>query len=75
MARSTLDYLLRDMRHPGGGFYAAEDADSLDPASGKKREGWFYVWGEEEVDRVLGGVGGGRAALRSARAGSKASCP
>ena len=27
-----LDYLLRDLRHPGGGFYAAEDADSLDPA-------------------------------------------
>lgn len=33
-----LDYLLRDMTHPEGGLYAAEDADSLDPSSGQKKE-------------------------------------
>ena len=27
-ARDILDYVLRDMTHPGGGFYSAEDADS-----------------------------------------------
>ncbi|KAI8467827.1 MAG: hypothetical protein J3K34DRAFT_454440 [Monoraphidium minutum] len=55
--RGTLDYLLRDMRHPGGGFYSAEDADSLDPASGEKREGAFYAWGHDEVVSVLSGAG------------------
>ena len=38
MARGVLDYLLRDMLHPAGGLYAAEDADSLDPAAGTKKE-------------------------------------
>ncbi len=28
VARKTLDYLLRDLAHPGGGFYTAEDADA-----------------------------------------------
>lgn len=31
-----------------------QDADSLDPSLGEKREGSFYVWTEEEVDEVLG---------------------
>lgn len=54
VARGILDYLLRDMRHPGGGFYAAEDADSLEVESGKKKEGAFYVWTLEEIVKVLG---------------------
>lgn len=28
---------MRDMTHPEGGIYAAEDADSLDPGSGQKK--------------------------------------
>src|SRR5581483_448438 len=45
IARSTLDYVLRDMTHPDGGFYSAEDADSvIDPAHPiEKGEGAFYV--------------------------------
>ena len=32
-ARDIIRYLLRDMTHPEGGFYSAEDADSIiDPA-------------------------------------------
>lgn len=31
IARSTLDYVLRDLSHPEGGFCSGEDADSLDP--------------------------------------------
>lgn len=56
VAAKTLDYLLRDLCHPLGGFYSAEDADSLPPAGGatEKREGAFYVWSVEEVRRVLG---------------------
>jgi len=58
-ARGVLDYLLRDMKHPEGGFCAAEDADSLDTSDGKKKEGQFYVWSEAEILEVLGSGGGG----------------
>ncbi|GBF98147.1 hypothetical protein Rsub_10559 [Raphidocelis subcapitata] len=55
--RGTLDYLLRDMAHPRGGFYSAEDADSLDPASGEKTEGAFYAWTYKEVAGALAAKG------------------
>ena len=67
VAAGVLDYLMRDMTHPEGGLFAAEDADSLDweggAEAGKKKEGWFYVWREAEIKRVLGGciVVGARA--------------
>ncbi len=55
VARSTLDYVLRDLRHPEGGFYSAEDADSYAQQSDKeKREGAFYVWSRTEIEQVLG---------------------
>jgi uncharacterized protein len=56
IARSTLDYVLRDMTHPDGGFYSAEDADSvIDPASPQvKGEGAFYVWTAAELQQALG---------------------
>jgi uncharacterized protein YyaL (SSP411 family) len=52
--RETLDYVLTVLRSPEGGFYSAEDADSL-PAAGatEKREGAFYVWTREELERLL----------------------
>jgi uncharacterized protein YyaL (SSP411 family) len=51
IARSTLDYVLRDMTHPEGGFYSAEDADSvIDPANPKEKgEGAFYLWSAAEL--------------------------
>jgi uncharacterized protein len=56
IARSTLDYVLRDMTHPEGGFYSAEDADSvIDPANAKEKgEGAFYIWSAEELKEALG---------------------
>ena len=59
VARGVLDYLLRDLKHPGGAFFAAEDADSLDLKDGKKKEGEFYVWTSAEVENVLGAELGG----------------
>ncbi len=54
-ARDILDYVRRDMTSPGGGFFSAEDADSLLPGTTEKREGAFYVWGKAEIDEALGG--------------------
>ncbi len=48
VARRTLDYVLRDLTSPEGGFYAAEDADS------EGEEGKFYVFTPEEIQTVLG---------------------
>jgi uncharacterized protein YyaL (SSP411 family) len=54
-ARDIFDYVLRDLRHPQGGFFAAEDADSLDsPESKHAHEGLFYIWAEAEIDAALG---------------------
>lgn len=47
VARDTLDYVLRDMTHPQGGFYSAEDADS------EGHEGKYYCWTENEVRQLL----------------------
>lgn len=56
-ARSTLDYVLRDMTHPGGGFYSAEDADSpVAPGSDEHAEGAFYVWTRREIEDLLSPV-------------------
>jgi uncharacterized protein YyaL (SSP411 family) len=54
-ARRTLDYVLRDMTDPGGGFYSAEDADSIvDPAHPhEKGEGAFYIWSAEEIRALV----------------------
>ncbi len=56
IARSTLDYVLRDMTHPEGGFYSAEDADSvIDPSNpSEKGEGAYFIWTAQELEQVLG---------------------
>jgi len=46
-ARAVLDYVLRDLTSPEGGFYSAEDADS------EGEEGKFYVWTEDELRELL----------------------
>jgi len=55
-AREILDYVLRDMTHPEGGFYSAEDADSApDPSHpDEKEEGAFYLWRQQEISDLLG---------------------
>jgi uncharacterized protein YyaL (SSP411 family) len=76
VARGVLDYVLRDLRSPEGGFYAAEDADSL-IAEGKpeRGEGAFYVWTAEEIERVLEAGGEDDSRLQTAGGGEPPSPP
>lgn len=52
-ARETLDYVLREMTHAHGGFFSAQDADSLNPQTGEKEEGWFCTYDYEELRQSL----------------------
>jgi len=55
-ARDVLAYVQRNLTHPEGGFYSAEDAESaVDPEKpDEKKEGAFYVWTLPELDAILG---------------------
>src|SRR5216110_1040674 len=55
VARDILDYVARDMTSKNGGFFSAEDADSLfEHGKPEHGEGAFYVWTEKQVDAALG---------------------
>ncbi len=48
VGEEVLNYVLREMRSPEGGFYSTQDADS------EGQEGKFYVWTRDEIKKVLG---------------------
>jgi hypothetical protein len=52
VATETIEYVLRDLRHSDGGFFSAEDADSVDD-SGHSHEGHFYVFSPSDFDAAL----------------------
>jgi uncharacterized protein YyaL (SSP411 family) len=67
VAIDTLDYVRTDLTDAAGGFYSAEDADSIPPEQtgephphpstplrASKMEGAFYIWREDEIREVLG---------------------
>ncbi len=59
IAEDTLQYVRRDLTDRDGGFYSAEDADSVPPESASdahahKSEGAFYIWRLDEIRSALG---------------------
>ena len=48
VVEQTVDYVLREMTAPAGGFYSTQDADS------EGHEGKFFVWTPAEIEQVLG---------------------
>jgi uncharacterized protein YyaL (SSP411 family) len=66
VAEDTLVYVQRDMTDAEGGFYSAEDADSVPPetaaagsagtgdAAAHKMEGAFYIWADAEIAEIVG---------------------
>jgi uncharacterized protein YyaL (SSP411 family) len=59
VAEDTLHYVMREMTDSEGGFYSAEDADSVPPeeagdAAPHQAEGAFYLWRASELDVLLG---------------------
>lgn len=54
VTRDILGYVLRDLSSPLGGFYSAEDADSLVAAGQPEHaEGAFYVWTQAQIEAEL----------------------
>jgi hypothetical protein len=47
ISEETLEYLVTEMRHPEGGFYSSQDADS------EGEEGRFFLWTAAEIDQAL----------------------
>jgi uncharacterized protein YyaL (SSP411 family) len=47
-AANTLEWMLREMRSPEGGFYSAQDADT------PEGEGYYYTWTPSEIAQVVG---------------------
>ena len=59
VAADTLAYVERDLTDERGGFYSAEDADSVPPEQVNdpkphKMEGAFYIWRDDEIHELLG---------------------
>ena len=48
VVEESLEYVIREMTHPEGGFFSTQDADS------EGEEGKFFVWTPNEVESVLG---------------------
>jgi uncharacterized protein YyaL (SSP411 family) len=48
ITEETLDYVVREMTSPAGGFYPTQDADS------EGEEGKFFVWTPDEIRAILG---------------------
>ncbi len=58
VGEDTLEYVLREMTNPEGGFFSAEDADSVPPEdaadpNAHKTEGAFYLWTQGELETLL----------------------
>lgn len=54
VADKIFEYLITDLRHPNGGFFSGEDADSYrQHGDAEKIEGAFYAWTSDEVQALF----------------------
>lgn len=53
VVRETLDFVLREMTDPRGGFWSASDADSPGP-TGEEVEGYSFTWTPREIEAAIG---------------------
>ncbi len=63
VTEETLDYVVREMTHPDGGFYSTQDADS------EGEEGKFFLWDPAEIEALLEPETGPRGASLLGRGG------
>ena len=54
VAKETLEFVERELTHPGGGFFSTLDAQS--ERDGEREEGAYYVWTPAEIRDVLDDV-------------------
>ncbi len=54
----TAEWVMREMQSSAGGYYSSIDADS------EGKEGWFYVWSQQDIDAALQGDGDAAALIR-----------
>jgi uncharacterized protein YyaL (SSP411 family) len=52
--RDILRFISAEMTAPSGGFYSATDADSLNPRTRQREEGYYFTWTPEELVQTLG---------------------
>jgi uncharacterized protein YyaL (SSP411 family) len=74
VAEDTLQYVMREMTDDSGGFFSAEDADSIPPEDANDphphaSEGAFYLWRADEVDALFSDDPQNVAAIVKARFG------
>ena len=50
-AKRLLDYVIREMQDEGGGYYSAQDAESVG-RDGNKGEGLYFIWSKQEIDAL-----------------------
>lgn len=66
VCEETLDYVLREMSDPRGGFYSTQDADS------EGEEGKFFLWTPAEIQAVLGAESDRKSMASASRVISRA---
>ena len=53
VVQGTIDYVNSELKNPEGGWYCAQDADSLNPEVGHNEEGYFCTYTFAEIEKAF----------------------